>query len=47
MILVVQLLRPVDLDREDRIAASRVVYYLAVGTVLFVSTVCLRWNCLC
>lgn len=35
--LTVQLVRTVKLEREERIAASRIVYYLAVGVAVFVS----------
>lgn len=37
LILTVQLVRTVKLEREERIAASRIVYYLALGVVVFVS----------
>jgi hypothetical protein len=36
-ILVVQLLRTTKLDRTERIAASRMVYYLGLAVILFVS----------
>jgi hypothetical protein len=35
--LAIQLVRTVKLAREERIAASRIVYYLAVGVAVFVS----------
>lgn len=38
-IVTVQLLRTVKLDRDERIAASRVVYYLAASTLIMVSSV--------
>lgn len=36
-VVTVQLLRTVKLDRDERVAASRVVYYLAAGALLLVS----------
>ena len=36
-IIAIQLYRTAELAREERIAASRTVYYLAVGTILMVS----------
>ncbi|KAJ9204638.1 hypothetical protein DTO164E3_1813 [Paecilomyces variotii] len=35
-VVTVQLLRTVKLDRDERVAASRVVYYLAAGALLLV-----------
>lgn len=35
-VIAIQLFRTVDIEREERIAASRVVYYLLVGIVVIV-----------
>lgn len=35
-LIVMQLLRPAKIAREERIAASRTVYYLAIGIIVFV-----------
>lgn len=37
LILTVQLVRTSKIEREERIAASRIVYYLAIGVAVFVS----------
>ena len=37
--LMIQLLRTATVEREERIAASRMIYYLVVATLLFVSFV--------
>jgi hypothetical protein len=42
--LTVQLVRTVKLEREERIAASRIVYYLAVGIAVFVSDRNFAWS---
>lgn len=36
-LIAFQLFRTVEVDREERIAASRMVYYLGVGVILMVS----------
>ena len=38
-LIAYQLVRTVKVEREERIAASRMVYYLGVGTILMVSFV--------
>lgn len=45
-ILAVQLIRASRLERDERIAASRVVYYLAIGVVLMVSLISIPQLCL-
>ncbi len=39
-VITSQLMRTVDIDRNQRIAASRAVYYLIVSASLMVSTAC-------
>lgn len=37
IVITIQLFRTIEIEREERIAASRVVYYLLVGVIVMVS----------